>query len=101
MKEVSRHKSLGILSNYVRNHELFRDHAGVRFSGWTRVGIGGCTMRSILIQHFLPCDCVAGALSGEPPRIPYLLYSRISMPSCVNNGNEQGCGEQNSHVAGL
>jgi site-specific recombinase XerD len=31
MKEVSRHKSLEILSDYVRNHELFRDHAGERF----------------------------------------------------------------------
>lgn len=31
MKEVSRHKSIEILSDYVRNHELFRDHAGARF----------------------------------------------------------------------
>jgi len=31
MKEVSRHKSLEVLSDYVRNHELFRDHAGERF----------------------------------------------------------------------
>ncbi len=31
MKEVSRHKSLEILSDYVRNQELFRDHAGERF----------------------------------------------------------------------
>lgn len=31
MKEVSRHKSLEILSDCVRNHELFRDHAGERF----------------------------------------------------------------------
>lgn len=31
MREVSRHKSLEVLSDYVRNHELFRDHAGERF----------------------------------------------------------------------
>jgi site-specific recombinase XerD len=31
MKEVSRHKSLEILSEYVRSHELFRDHAGEKF----------------------------------------------------------------------
>ena len=31
MKEVSRHKSLEILSDYVRSHEIFRDHAGARF----------------------------------------------------------------------
>jgi site-specific recombinase XerD len=31
MKEVSRHKSLEVLSDYVRSHELFRDHAGERF----------------------------------------------------------------------
>ncbi|RZL28945.1 MAG: integrase, partial [Sphingomonas sp.] len=31
MKEVSRHKSIEVLSDYVRSHELFRDHAGERF----------------------------------------------------------------------
>ncbi|KQN22954.1 hypothetical protein ASE86_14350 [Sphingomonas sp. Leaf33] len=31
MREVSRHKSVEILADYVRNHDLFRDHAGERF----------------------------------------------------------------------
>ena len=31
MREQSRHKSLEVLSDYVRNHELFADHAGERF----------------------------------------------------------------------
>lgn len=31
MKEHSRHKSLEMVSEYVRNHELFRDHAGDKF----------------------------------------------------------------------
>ena len=31
MREVSRHKSLDILSGYVRNHDAFRDHAAERF----------------------------------------------------------------------
>ncbi|KQN04084.1 hypothetical protein ASE78_03370 [Sphingomonas sp. Leaf25] len=31
MREVSRHKSLDILSAYVRNHDAFRDHAGQQF----------------------------------------------------------------------
>lgn len=31
MREVSRHKSLEVLSDYVRNNELFRDHAGEKF----------------------------------------------------------------------
>jgi len=31
MREVSRHKSLDILSAYVRNHDAFRDHAGGHF----------------------------------------------------------------------
>ncbi|MGI4880874.1 MAG: hypothetical protein ACRYG4_25700 [Janthinobacterium lividum] len=31
MREVSRHKSMEVLSDYVRNHELFRDHAGAGF----------------------------------------------------------------------
>ena len=31
MREQSRHKSLEVLSDYVRNHELFTDHAGERF----------------------------------------------------------------------
>jgi site-specific recombinase XerD len=30
-REQSRHKSLEVLSDYVRNHELFTDHAGERF----------------------------------------------------------------------
>ena len=31
MREQSRHKSLEVLSDYVRNHELFADLAGERF----------------------------------------------------------------------
>jgi integrase len=31
MKEHSRHKSLEMVGEYVRNHELFRDHAGDKF----------------------------------------------------------------------
>ncbi len=31
MREVSRHKSIEILADYVRNHDLFRDHAGDGF----------------------------------------------------------------------
>lgn len=31
MREVSRHKSMEVLSDYVRSHELFRDHAGANF----------------------------------------------------------------------
>ena len=31
LQEVSRHKSVQILSDYVRNAELFKDHAGQRF----------------------------------------------------------------------
>lgn len=31
MREQSRHKSFEVLSDYVRNHELFADHAGERF----------------------------------------------------------------------
>ena len=31
MREVSRHKSMEVLSDYVRNNELFRDHAGEKF----------------------------------------------------------------------
>lgn len=31
MEEHSRHKSLRMVSEYVRNHELFRDHAGDKF----------------------------------------------------------------------
>jgi len=31
LQEVSRHKSVQVLSDYVRNAELFRDHAGQRF----------------------------------------------------------------------
>ena len=31
MREQSRHKSLDVLGHYVRNHELFTDHAGERF----------------------------------------------------------------------
>ena len=31
MREVSRHKSMEVLSDYVRSHELFRDHAGAKF----------------------------------------------------------------------
>jgi hypothetical protein len=31
MREVSRHKSIEILADYVRNHDLFRDHAGGGF----------------------------------------------------------------------
>lgn len=31
MREVSRHKSIEILADYVRNHDLFRDHAGDKF----------------------------------------------------------------------
>lgn len=31
MREVSRHKSLQVLADYVRNAELFRDHAGDGF----------------------------------------------------------------------
>lgn len=31
MREVSRHRSLEILAEYVRNHDLFRDHAGDGF----------------------------------------------------------------------
>lgn len=31
LQEVSRHKSVQILSDYVRNADLFRDHAGKRF----------------------------------------------------------------------
>ena len=31
MREQSRHRSLEVLSDYVRNHELFTDHAGKRF----------------------------------------------------------------------
>ena len=31
MRVESRHKSLDVLSGYVRNHELFADHAGERF----------------------------------------------------------------------
>lgn len=31
MREQSRHKSLDVLSDYIRNHELFTDHAGDRF----------------------------------------------------------------------
>lgn len=31
MREQSRHRSLEVLSDYVRNHELFSDHAGERF----------------------------------------------------------------------
>ena len=31
LQEVSRHKSIQILSDYVRNAELFKDHAGQRF----------------------------------------------------------------------
>ena len=31
VREVSRHKSVQVLSDYVRNSELFRDHAGDEF----------------------------------------------------------------------
>ena len=31
LQEVSRHKSIQVLSDYVRNAELFKDHAGQRF----------------------------------------------------------------------
>lgn len=31
LQEVSRHKSVQVLSDYVRNAELFKDHAGDRF----------------------------------------------------------------------
>jgi len=31
MRDVSRHKSVQVLSEYVRDAELFRDHAGDRF----------------------------------------------------------------------
>lgn len=31
LQEVSRHKSVQVLSDYVRNAELFKDHAGTRF----------------------------------------------------------------------
>jgi site-specific recombinase XerD len=31
LQEVSRHKSVQVLSDYVRNAELFKDHAGQRF----------------------------------------------------------------------
>lgn len=31
LQEVSRHKSVQVLSDYVRNAELFKDHAGERF----------------------------------------------------------------------
>nr|WP_302479819.1 site-specific integrase [Roseicella sp. DB1501] len=31
MREVSRHKSVQVLSDYVRNSELFKDHAGEEF----------------------------------------------------------------------
>jgi hypothetical protein len=31
MRDVSRHKSVQVLSDYVRDAELFRDHAGSRF----------------------------------------------------------------------
>lgn len=31
MREVSRHRSMQVLSNYVRDTELFRDHAGDEF----------------------------------------------------------------------
>ena len=31
MREQSRHKSLDVLANYVRNNDLFEDHAGDRF----------------------------------------------------------------------
>ena len=31
MREVSRHRSIEILADYIRNHDLFRDHAGDGF----------------------------------------------------------------------
>lgn len=31
LQEVSRHQSVQVLSDYVRNAELFKDHAGQRF----------------------------------------------------------------------
>ena len=31
MREVSRHKSMQVLADYVRDAELFRDHAGTGF----------------------------------------------------------------------
>ncbi|MCK9551309.1 MAG: hypothetical protein M0R29_11310, partial [Aquamicrobium sp.] len=31
MRDVSRHKSVQVLSDYVRDAELFRDHAGEKF----------------------------------------------------------------------
>ena len=31
MREVSRHKSMQVLADYVRDAELFRDHAGEGF----------------------------------------------------------------------
>jgi hypothetical protein len=31
MREVSRHKSMQVLADYVRDAELFRDHAGDGF----------------------------------------------------------------------
>ena len=31
MREQSRHKSLAVMSDYMRGHEMFADHAGERF----------------------------------------------------------------------
>jgi len=31
MRDVSRHKSVQVLSDYVRDFEMFRDHAGEKF----------------------------------------------------------------------
>ena len=31
MRDHSRHKSLEMVGEYVRNHDLFRDHAGDKF----------------------------------------------------------------------
>ena len=43
MREVSRHKSMQVLADYVRDAELFRDHAGEGFL-WVCciMGIVGC-----------------------------------------------------------
>ncbi|WP_226895920.1 hypothetical protein [Polymorphobacter sp. PAMC 29334] len=74
MREVSWHKSMEVLMDYVPSHELFRDHADEEFYG--NNGYGRCRVRlgglypvyAAILRHFGASFCRCAGSAGARSR---------------------------------
>jgi hypothetical protein len=54
VRDVSRHKSMDVLQGYVRDADMFRDHAGVGAAGTLLCGRSACAFYRLTAALLIP-----------------------------------------------